>query len=146
MAKRKTVTKKEILEAIKKEPLKAGSWVKMDDFGDPVKDKNCTVCAIGAVLRRAKYSNQQAWEFGGCLMNSDAVAPLDEECVDLGVEKNLVERLLSEKKYLHALSVRFEGQALRTGVGKRTRKILTDFVKKNLPDQVKLITNFESQE
>lgn len=62
MKKRKTVTKSEILEAIKKE-LVPGEWVKLDRNLNPVIDGNCNVCAVGAVLRKVGYLKSQRLGF-----------------------------------------------------------------------------------
>lgn len=55
----KWVTKEQIIEAIKTEPLVPGRWVQSLDDGN-----ECGVCAVGAVLRRAGYKNIEIDDYG----------------------------------------------------------------------------------
>jgi hypothetical protein len=144
----KTISRRDILTAIRNEPLNTGSFVNPKGVGPDgvegglgsVEDKNCTVCAVGAVLRKAGLSNREIEEFGEALGDLGPITPTRYEIYS-DVKGGLKE-LLKEKKYLHALSVKFEGQAHKTGVGKRTRKVLSLFVKKNFPKRIRLNPEF----
>jgi hypothetical protein len=145
---KKTVSRKTIIKAINEEPLKSGEFVLLDNKGwDPVpsKDKNCQVCAVGAVLRRAGLSNNKIHSFGDKLMWNGDVTPHTDDSFceyDESATNAQIESLIRAKMYLHALSVKFEYQADKTGHGKRTRKILTNFVKENFPATIKLNPKF----
>jgi len=136
MSKRKWITKKEVLQAIKTEPLTSGNWVKLDDK-KRFNDKTCSVCAVGAVLRKAGLGNQAINDFGDALAMQGVVAP-DSYLESEGYVEAEIQDYLDTEKYLHALSYKFEYQANKTGVGKRTRNILAKFVEVNFPDKIKL--------
>lgn len=48
------VTKKQIIEAILTEPLKAGQWFQRNNEALEKDDGMCEVCAVGAILRNVK--------------------------------------------------------------------------------------------
>jgi len=131
----KKISRKTILLAIRNEPLKPLEWVQLDGM-IPVTQEDCPVCAIGATLRRAGFSNDEIHDFGGN-MNITGICTLRAVSENSTVEKELV-TLLKGQRYLHALSLKFEDQASRTGGGKTTRRILSEFVKKNFPNRIKL--------
>ena len=138
----KTISRRDILTAIRNEPLKRGSWVYMygrNDFSEG--DKRCEVCAVGAILRQGGFSNYEIDYFGGALLNSGPISPDSSEFNESSLTNGL-KQLIKEKKYIHALSVKFEDQASRTGAGKITRKVLSLFVKKNFPKRIRLNPEF----
>lgn len=131
------ITRKEILRAIRKEPLKAGEWihnrevVKTDAEGtkylDSVLDKKCKVCAVGAVLRAKGIDPDQMNDVAWSLLGRD------NDVAEGGDEKEA----LKDKNYLLALSIKFEKLADRLGAGKRTREKLVEFVKENFPKNIR---------
>jgi len=126
---RKTITRSEILKAIRTEPLVSGNFVQTENN----KEKNCAVCAVGAVLRIAGQNNTEIHSFGEQLMY---------EGVCSSQPHYVILEELKERRYLHALSMKFEFYAFRLGKGKRTRKLLANFVKKNFPKVIKLNPEF----
>jgi len=140
MSKRKYIERRTILQAIRFEPLKAGRWVEggySDDMNTwvPLDDPNCSVCAVGACLRRAGLNNQQIDDFGDRMIEYGSVSYDDNDDLTL---RHRIEEALESKEYLHALSVKFESQAEKTGSGQRTRKILRQFVLDNFPTRILL--------
>lgn len=137
MAKRKWVTKETILKAIKTEKLVKRHFVLPDEEDSPYspKNKKCGVCAVGAVLRHSNFNNDQISDFGESLCFSGPVTPLYTSEVHTELDY-----LLDTGKYLNALSLKFEDQARKTGVGVRTKKILAKFVKDNFPAKIRLDT------
>lgn len=133
MPKRKYVSRKEVLQAIRYEPLKSGDWVRRN--GE--KEGKCQVCAVGAVLRKAGFKDEEIRRFGGILIdNFESITPYGAGGMEYVSEK--LREHLDNEYYLVALSLKFESQALRTGTGKRTRKILANFVKVNFPKKIEL--------
>lgn len=128
------VTRKQILQAIRTESLKAGAWIHEknvfnEDLGYNIEvaDDNCKVCAVGAVLRQAGVDSDEIRYMGDSLLNLTLTAlnaDGDEEAE------------LENKNYLGALSVKFEKLAKTYGAGKRTREKLAVFVKKNFPKTI----------
>jgi len=133
MTKRKTTDRKDVLKAIKNEPLATGNWVNESGFSYP-NQKKCDVCAVGAVLRQAGFSNYDIGDFGEDLMATGEASAYG----DKKQQEKLIRSYLDRENFLHALSIKFEGQANRTGTGKRTRDILMKFVKENFPKRIKL--------
>lgn len=111
-------TRRDIIRAIRTEPMKAGSWV---SYTTRTKDGTCKVCAVGAVLRERGNTDGQicnlAWK----------IAPNGT------VENEEIPLLLKNKDYISALSAKFEYLARKYGNGKRTKEKLVDFVKSNFP-------------
>lgn len=124
MSQKKYVTKKTILKAIATEPLIGGSFVLSADD----ERKDCSVCAVGAVLRRAGMKNSEIYDFGRVMVDSGPCANREES----------IPEVLKDGEFLHALSLKFEAQSDRTGYGKRTRNVLANFVKKHFPHRIKL--------
>lgn len=138
MSKTKTISKDVILKAIKIEPLNKGYFVQWErnEFG-PSTNPNCKVCAVGAVLRHAGMTNRQIDLFGDKLNNCGQVYA-SSECDKQSVRET-IETMLKQKRYLHALSVKFEYNASILGAGgKRIRKVMTKFVKENFPKRIAL--------
>lgn len=136
-----TISKKDILKAINTEPLAYGEWVKMDKDGSgwPTiisSDKNCSVCAVGSILRQAGLTNKRIHDFGFEMLHHGSVTANDPY-----LEHSLKDAL-KNKEYLHALSIKFENQANKIGVNKRTRSALTKFIEVNFPNRIKLDPKF----
>lgn len=126
--KRKYITKQTILKAIKTEPLKPGSFVLLE--GDLVSDDpSCSVCAVGAVLRKAGMNNNRINRFGIKLVDYNS-------CSSSSVYR--LPALLEEKRYLHALSVKYENLARVFRDLTFVRRELSKFVKKHFPSRIKL--------
>lgn len=137
MSKRKTVSRREILQAIRTENLRSGEFVETD-LGTPLDDPNCGVCAVGSVLRKVGFDNSEIDIFGRTLMNGGKVIS-DYESYDPPIHtQREIDGLLERRLYLNALSVKFERQVEKTGEGKTTRKILAKFVKKHFPKRISL--------
>lgn len=125
-------TRRQVLEAIRFENLVGGGQI---GFCSPAREdykKECEVCAVGGVLRRAgvdpELIDNTAWNLlGGYNTHPGKSGDLEEA--------------LNNKNYLLALSVKFEQVADKFGTGKRTRTILANFVKKEFPKEFKSIRN-----
>jgi len=139
---RKTITRREVLKAIRTEPLKRGKWVQMDVYKSfvPSSDPKCEVCAVGAVLRHAGLNNEQISEFGDQMVSGPF--PCVGDCFDYREFEDAVKQALKEKRYLYALSLKFERHAKRLGKGRRIRNLLANFVKRNFPKSVKVSYNY----
>lgn len=122
-------TRKEVLQAIRHEPLAPGSWIEVVDWEKPLSNKNCTVCAVGGLLRRKGMPLKQITERAGKAL---VIETGWDRSRSVGAEGDY-ELALEEKNYLRALSIRFEQLSEKFGTGKRTRNILANFVKKNFP-------------
>lgn len=124
------IKRSEILKAIRTEKLKAGSFIHgkdvVDEFGyeSYVTDKNCKVCAVGAVLRYKGIDSEDIDNFAG-----------DVTGFYVGIEGDEFQEL-EDKNYLTALSVKFEKLAKKFGAGKRTRTKLVAFVKRHFPKTI----------
>lgn len=128
MSRRKTVSKKEVLAAMRYGPLNSGNWITYNINGE------CQVCAVGAVLRRVHFSDNAIENFGSSLADKGRVTPY---LMGDGIHEAIIE-FLNKKQYLRALSIKFENQVDKTGTGKKTREVMTNFVKKNFPKRIKL--------
>jgi len=103
-----TIYKKKAIEAIETEPVLASEgW-----FSDTYNRKNCSVCAVGSVLRKHCFTNKFKNHFGG------DVYPDESEVIDSGLENGYGyifnkqykddPSKYSETDHLTALSTRFE--------------------------------------
>lgn len=116
------ITRKEVLKAIRTENLKEGSPI---SDRDGVLDKECKVCAVGAVLRQKGIDDESIHStFYQVTFGTYGVDGTGDE-----------HKALRDKEYLGALSIKFEKLAANYGCGKRTRTRLTEFVKDNFPKQ-----------
>ena len=98
-----------------------------------VLDDECSVCAVGAVLRKAGIV--------GYLIASTAASNLNSHFDYLGGASVMeVKAALQEGAFLNALSIKFEKLAKTYGVGKRTRDKLAAFVKANFPKEIEIKT------
>lgn len=116
-----------VLKAIRHEPLKYGDWIygRCDSKGNFVVDKKCQVCAVGATLRVAGVKPTAISEYARRLL----LNTLSGVASYLGDEKAELEA----GNYLMALSIKFEKLAVYNGAGNKTRRLLSNWVKKNLP-------------
>lgn len=127
------ITKREVLKAIRTEPLKPGFWM----HADKRYFKNCSVCAVGAVLRnrievKSVYPTMLVDVFNRKVCNI-----MDSESsnytVSLGVGE--LDNILNQGLYLTALSNKFEALAEKYKTMRTVRKHLEIFVKKNFPKE-----------
>lgn len=119
----KTITKKQVIEALETEPLTLGNfWV----YSKIVPD--CSVCAVGAVLRRTSF--ERAFR-GRNSMTIGELATKNQYFEGLGKVKSL----LKSRNWLGALSSYFEG--LSCNMLPREKKTIA-FVKKNFPAKFQL--------
>ena len=144
------VSRSKIIKAIKDEPLKtlqADHWYFFDGRGPDekkqVRNKNCTVCAVGAVMRNALLAPTQPLP---------AIAQASQVAVgNYGYgycSASAIQLNLEEENYMAALSAFFESNAADMGINecedKKERKALTKklrdmtvkFVKKSFPKTV----------
>jgi hypothetical protein len=142
----KSISRKTILKAIKKEPLRAGEWV---DKSDLKTVGNCHVCAVGAVLRTAGLPNNQ---IGNSAWNLMAGA----NPVTWGDDHMIAEeaaQIAKEGNHLAALSAYFEGIVRNYDIRTKdygdvfaipnrampvVRRKLRRFVLKNFPKRIRL--------
>lgn len=152
------ITKQRVIKAIKEEPLlRGGSWFAFsdnapDDFdfkllvGDK---KNCTVCAVGAVLRDVLDKQSLAFDIDdavdGCI---DQGLPISDLSSYESIEDTL-KALLIDKHYMNALSVLFEtswDKAMEKNDYNdlsrhqiyRIKQKLIKFVQKNFPAKIQI--------
>ncbi len=124
-----TVRRWDCLQAIWREPLRQGSWVREE----PESKNNgvCAVCAVGAVFR-------------GLGVDDDGINNAAETYVaskgfycsvgDKLEVKGRIDLELNAKHYLNALSVYFESLPKYQGANSRkTRLLLAKFIRKNFP-------------
>lgn len=162
------VTKREIVEAIKTEPLLlAGGWLKpLSDEGSDgsydesrVKDVKCSACAVGAVLRKVlsgtntieavRSAAADAVNFGR--YGGDWISE-DEESQKAWLFKTAAERLKSDSETpMSVLSFVFESMAVyyqvEGGFGEitsaeKSRAVTTEFVRQHFPRTVKIDVGF----
>lgn len=127
------ITRKQVLMAVRYEPLTSGNWVKFNDDGKP-----CGVCAVGATLRKCGIADKNISPLASNIYSStdEYVNSFEEPVTDA----KLVRKHLSHKNYLAALSCYFEGVVAPkyniTGANVATpeaREELATWVEKNLP-------------
>lgn len=145
-----SISRDKICEAIAKEPatrLQAGSWIHFSTRYDrgpaKVKSKNCSVCAVGAVMRNALLNrDQDAYAVTSASLAAVKGAPCDGDTSPV--------QLAKRGRYMNALSVFFEREWENriefSGISDRAHnKIVSeikadciDFVKKYFPKTVKI--------
>jgi hypothetical protein len=136
------ITKQQIIEAIRTEPLSPGFWIQGDDAA-------CAVCAVGGVLRAAGCGPEKIRAIGSELVGVG--------CVPREEDPYLARRLVSEGQYLAALSCVFEGLAIehldlewcedvldrtleqRARAGDAAREPLIAFVEETFPDSIEIV-------
>lgn len=127
---KKVITRATVIEAIKTENLVPGKW-----FQDMNNVWNCSVCAVGAVIRKA--SALKYCDYNGLNVNDVIWDLVDGEEVTDSIH---IPRLLKRKNYLAALSAKFESMFVRDLYGSvilfnsnEIKDKLIEWVKKNLP-------------
>lgn len=142
-----TITKKDILDAITREPLAPGCWIRPKGYGTRsalwINDRAisetkatqaaCEVCAVGAVLRRALPGATLAkiWTVADVVTDADRITGGDIE-----EAKDVARELLRISLPLNALSVLFESYAETYGVTRKLRTELKKTVRKMFPAEI----------
>lgn len=127
-----TVTRQQVVKALKTEPLMSGSWIHInrDDNGVAIKDKakyknktGCAVCAVGSILD-CRLGNKMGLEQLARLGSNIVEAPTKDERyeileddqipdsggeIDLKYLKALAKAAMKNKLPMSALSILFEG-------------------------------------
>jgi len=117
---KKSITKANVIKALKKEKLKCGWFFNSNVTINNVVD--CSVCAVGAVLRHMSF---EKWAIEQCLnTNGLGYAAVENKYISEDINQ-----LLKEKNYLGALSNYFEDYH-----GDRAKTIA--FVKKHFPNKL----------
>ncbi len=133
----KTVSKKAIIEALKTEPLRHGSWYRAPDTDNNASGE-CQVCAVGAVLRGAAKAEPSAiLNFGSRLFAYFGVEGMSN--ASAGRKQAL--KYVKSGDYMAALSTYFESLSGRGTVLPKnhpTRKHMVKFVQKYFPDRVRI--------
>jgi len=133
----KTLTRQNIIRALKTEPLQRRAWFHASQCADTSVLKECPVCAVGAVMRKCLniMNSNKAIEL------TQGVACYTSEIKADGITKTeYIQGLLENKNYLGALSVLFESQskAENSRVTANNRKELIAFVKNNFPKTIRV--------
>lgn len=125
---KKTITRKQVLKAIANEPLSAGSFIVNDNSKTY---KQCSVCAVGAVLRSTllEIDNPRDLDFFANRLTRTIRYGITETYIDY------IDEILTTKNYLQALSIKFEWLCTQYKTMKTVRKHLAIWVKKNLPKE-----------
>lgn len=150
------ISKAKIIEAIEKEPitrLEPGTWIDNEQgytVGSSKKEKNCSVCAVGAVMRNACLNPKQD------AYRVEAAASAAVGNINCTSNSSLA---LSHKNYMAALSAEFESgagdlmmpgsasknhrdwQEVSTKEKRELKKQVISFVKKNFPKFVEIDIN-----
>jgi len=147
-----SISRKKICDAIAKEPatrLAYGSWIGNYDEFTKVKSRDCTVCAVGAVMRNALLDREQPAE----AVDDAAIAAMKFEKVRYSQYANGdPDKMAARGSYMGALSCFFEGEfhlreiAWMNGSTRATalRKLKADcikFVRKNFPATIQVNIN-----
>lgn len=139
---KKVITKKTVIEALRKEPLMAGAW-----FDNETSPMDCNVCAVGAVLRRVsavraimKLQDDEGMIGTYCDINEFVAGKLFPNHTRLSSDARPVDiaRYLKKKNYLAALSAKFESLVVNNSDGIPNdcqRQSLVDFVTINFPEK-----------
>lgn len=152
-----TATKAQVVKAMRKEPLFAGSWV---DSDAPMRTKNkigCAVCAVGGVLEMCmkRPTAEEVDSIASHVVRDGRAFNLKRSVTDnfgnteykkytLKELKSLAAQYIADGKPLTALSSLFECLAddgdkyvNQDGTANRKmREILVNFVKSNFPKKV----------
>lgn len=129
----KTITRRQVIKALRTEPLQSGEWCDgPTGYTVPAKNLDCTVCAVGAVLRQVTDMRvEEIYDFGAQLNNRT-----DATISDSANQKD-ISLFLADGNYLAALSAYFESTIPdKAPYGKRHRERLVKFVKKNFPTNI----------
>lgn len=153
------VSKQRIINAIKKEKLKAGYWLaskemiqsaenyegssKFDDIGrkTPIAQKDCMVCAVGAVFRSVCAKNSMIFDIDRHITGQD-IEPYIYGAVSEAHAISRAQMLIDDEKYMSALSSYFEWLDENTNHKPyRIKEKLIKFVKDNFPKNIELDIN-----
>lgn len=149
MSKQITITKKNILDALKYEPLASGCWVAPADENDYNfsgkridQVEACKVCAVGGTFRRKLAKSAPEMTFSDLRVISSDAALNSGDCSGTVVGTPKLRKLhlaevrtqLKGKAYIRALSNRFEW-LMKHYPTKKVRVILSAWVKKNFPEK-----------
>lgn len=136
------ITRRQILTAIKNEPLRAGDWFRVQDSKDnydtPVGKSTCKVCVVGAVMRRVNRRDPSftVWAATDFITSTVKTPTYDSELrADQKFER---EYLLSNGQYLDVLSCEFEHMASSRVPYAKIRERLAKFVKNNFPKTIEV--------
>lgn len=125
------ITHERIIKALRTEPLKSGHWVENPDLEEV---GNCGVCAVGAVLRSCRFTNNKINAVGDILLDYIEYR---------GSMQDSIENALASQQWMVALSNAFEFfdryRDLSKDNDRRSvvNKTIT-FVKRNLPKRFKI--------
>lgn len=117
----KIITKKLIIKALQTEKLRHGDFFRSDK-------PNCTVCAVGAVLRHVSFESWVRNKLGRSVCASAIGDIATQNCAILHSSMD-VHTLVQNKNYLGALSCYFEDG--------HTKRACIAFVKKYFPKSFK---------
>lgn len=124
------ITREQVIEAIKTETLKRGKWVALifDITGTRTDNNpNCSVCAVGAVLRHKGFDN----------IRIDRLAP--EVCFSGEFTRNASSiNAKRQKDWLGLLSIKFENLCAEYKSQLLIKKKLISYVKQHFPTKFKL--------
>lgn len=131
-----TITRSQAIQAVMSEPLRNGPFVEGSLPTSHISaDPNCTVCAVGAVLRRTGLCNQDVAEVA-CELLAECHHEEDPGFDNVSFTEFDLEHIgdmASDGHYLEALSSLFEGLCLLVPP-EATRSILASFIEHNFPE------------
>lgn len=129
-----TITKQNVIDAIKREPLACGLFVKLRpglDAETRLTQRNCVVCVVGGIIRRhIKHPTRDRVE---------RIASRNTSCEPVHWvinPNNEADLLITKGRYLNALSVKLEARNRPLQLPKVTktqRNELISWVKANFP-------------
>lgn len=125
------INKSTVKKALKTEPLKSGMFFQFS-YGDEMNTKNCSVCAVGAVIRThlkkqvKKYNLSLLCDYGSEITKYR----------NRGI--TLLDRELKCKNYLGALSIYYEYHS-NVYDDKELRNVCIEFVTKHFPTRFKVL-------
>jgi hypothetical protein len=128
-----TITRREVIRAIKLEPLRSGNWVRpVDGAHRDLKPRKgvCTVCVVGGLLRRTLKFKSMFQMNDVC----DLLTSKGQIACDAYESDEVVTTELSEGRYLNALSCKFELLCEGGLLMDEVRKQLITWVKESLPE------------
>lgn len=122
----KIIKRRQVIKALRTEKLATGQWFRHDSGATQGSYWDCSVCAVGAVMREVsilKWCEEQG-QPPNHIADRLALGACWDDDVDV---------YLQRKQYLSALSAKFETLCNRRGVTKKHREVLVEWVKKNFP-------------
>lgn len=126
------ITKQNMIDAVKTEPLAPGVWISM------VGTIDCEVCAVGGVLRAAGVQEDSINQVANNCTSYSHVE-WNSECEDSGWRDidDLLEDYIDDGKYLAALSIKFEDLANDSSIA-TARVELVEWIEDNIPSDMKI--------